>query len=50
MSSILIKSATIVNEGQQFVGDIFIKNGFIEQINSSLDIKADKEINAEGKY
>ena len=49
MSSIIIKSATIVNEGQQFVGDVFIKDGFIEQIGTSLNIKADKEINAEGK-
>lgn len=50
MSSILIKSATIVNEGLQFVGDVFINNGSIEQITSSLNVKADKEINAEGKY
>ena len=50
MSSILIKSATIVNENRQFTGDVLIKNGFIEQIGSSLNIKADKEINAEGKH
>ena len=50
MSSIIIKSATIVNEGQQFVGDVFIKDGFIGQIGTSLNIKADKEINAEGKF
>lgn len=50
MSSILIKSATIVNEGQQFIADVFVKNGLIEQIGTSLDLKADKEINAEGKY
>lgn len=50
MSSLLIKSAIIINEGQQVVGDVFIKNGFIEQIGSSLNIPADKEINAEGKY
>lgn len=50
MSSIIIKSATIINEGQQFVGDVFIKDGYIEQIGTSLNIKADKEINAEGKH
>ncbi|MFD2163942.1 dihydroorotase [Paradesertivirga mongoliensis] len=50
MSSILIKSATIVSENRQFVGDVLIKNGFIEQIGPSLNIKADKEINAEGKH
>jgi len=50
MSSILIKSATIINEGQQNIADVFIKDGIIEQIGSSLNIWADKEINAEGKY
>ena len=50
MSSILIKSATIVNEGRTFVGDVFVKDGFIEQISSSLNIHADKEINAEGLH
>lgn len=48
--SILIKSATLVNEGQKFLADVFIKNGMIEQIGSSLNLPADKEINAEGKY
>lgn len=48
--SILIKSATIINEGRQTVADVFIKNGLIEKVGSSLTIKADKEINAEGKY
>ncbi len=47
MSSILIKSATIINEGRQFVGDVFIKNGFIDRIASQLNMKADEEINAE---
>jgi len=50
MSSILIKSAIIVNEGQQTVADILIRNGFIEKIDSAIDAPADKEINAEGLY
>jgi dihydroorotase len=50
MSSILIKSATIVNEGQQFVSDIFIKDGFIERIDKHIDAAADKTINAEGLH
>lgn len=50
MSSILIKSATLVNEGQTFVADVFIKNGLIEQIGTSLTLAADKEINAEGLH
>ena len=47
MSSILIKSATIVNENKQFVADIYINNGFIEQIDKQIDKQADRIINAE---
>ncbi|WP_069659106.1 dihydroorotase [Arcticibacter eurypsychrophilus] len=50
MSSILIKSATLVNEGKTFQADVFIKDGFIEQINEGIDRKADLEINAEGLH
>ena len=50
MSSIIIKTATIVNEGRTFIGDVFVKNGLIEQIGSSLNSAADKEINAEGLH
>lgn len=50
MASILIKSATLVNEGKITVSDIFIKNGIIEQIGTSLNIPADQEINAEGLH
>ncbi|HEY2582126.1 MAG TPA: dihydroorotase [Mucilaginibacter sp.] len=50
MSSILIKSATIVNENKQFVGDVFVKDGFIKRIDPQIDAIADKEINAEGLY
>jgi dihydroorotase len=50
MSSILIKSATIINEGKRTVADLLIKNGFIEKIDSHIDVIADREINAEGLY
>jgi dihydroorotase len=50
MSSILIKSATIVNENKQFTADLLIKDGFIERIDGQIDVKADQEINAEGLY
>ncbi|MGI4751421.1 MAG: dihydroorotase [Janthinobacterium lividum] len=50
MATILIKAATIVNEGRIFVADVFIKNGFIEQIAPSLNISADQEINATGLH
>jgi len=50
MSSILIKSATIVNENKLFAGDVLVKDGFIERIDKQIDAKADREINAEGLY
>lgn len=50
MASTIIKAATIVNEGKQFAGDIFIKDGFIEQIAPVINKPADREINAEGLY
>jgi len=50
MSTILIKNAQIVNRGKIFHSDILVKNGRIEQIDSSIDVKADREIDASGKY
>jgi len=50
MPSILIKSATIVNEGRLFSADILIKDGLIEKIGTNLADTADKEINAEGLH
>ena len=50
MKSILIKNAQIINQGTIQSGDIFIKNGKIEQIGGIIDRPADTEINAEGKY
>jgi dihydroorotase len=49
--SILIKNATIVNEGRIFQGDVLIKNGRIENIGDSLSSKsAAREINATGLH
>jgi dihydroorotase len=50
MPSILIKSATVINENQQFIGDVFVKDGFIERIDHHIDTVADQEIDAEGLY
>lgn len=50
MPTILIKQATIVNEGRQYVADILIKNGLIYQIAPSINAHADTEINAEGLH
>ncbi len=37
MSSVLIRNATIVNEGKSFPSDLLIKNGRIEKIDSSIE-------------
>ncbi|MFN0292112.1 dihydroorotase [Pedobacter helvus] len=50
MSTILIKAANIVNEGQIFTSDLLIKNGRIEKIAPTIDAPADLEINAEGLH
>ncbi|TAH02232.1 MAG: dihydroorotase [Sphingobacteriales bacterium] len=49
-NSILIKQATLVNEGKQNIADVFIKDGIIQKIEKHLSVLADIEINAEGKY
>jgi len=50
MPTILIKQATIVNEGRQYVADILVKDGLIDQIAPSINAHADTEINAEGLH
>ena len=44
----MIKGGTIVNRGKRWTGDLFIRNGFIEQAGGTIDRAADREINAEG--
>ncbi|MEJ2881801.1 dihydroorotase [Pedobacter sp. GR22-6] len=50
MNSILIKAASIVNEGRIIVADVLIKEGFISKIAATIDEPADQEINAEGLH
>ena len=50
MKTILIKGATLVNEGRTFVADVFIKDGFIDEISASINRTADQVINAEGLH
>ena len=51
METVLIKNATIVNEGKQTQGDVLIKDGRIEKIGGSIDTPARaREINAEGLH
>lgn len=51
MKSILIKQATIVNEGKQFIADVLVHNGRIDKIASHIEGNASiHEINAEGLH
>jgi dihydroorotase len=50
MSTLLIRHATIINEGQRFEGDVFIKQGLIYAIGSGLAQIADQTIDAKGLY
>ena len=47
---ILIKNAKIVNEGVICKSDLLIRNQHIEKIETCIDQKVDKIINAEGLY
>lgn len=50
MASVLIKNATVVNEGRQEIKDVLIKSGRIERIDNNISANADREIDAEGLY
>ena len=51
MSTLLIRNAKLVNEGKTYHADVFIKNGFIEKIDTNgIAMNADRVINAEGLY
>jgi dihydroorotase len=49
--TILIKNATLVNEGRKWNADVLIRNGHIEQIGTGLSAaETHREINAEGLH
>lgn len=51
MANYLIKQATLVNEGKQFISDVLILDGRIEKIANSITNTANvEEINAEGLF
>ena len=51
MSTILILNAHVVNEGQIIQKDVFVKDGFIDQIGGDLrHLKAQRVIDANGKH
>jgi dihydroorotase len=49
MQTTLIKNATIVNENETWVGDVFIQNGKIAKIGKDLQIPCDRVLEAAGK-
>ncbi|MDP9440076.1 MAG: dihydropyrimidinase [Actinomycetota bacterium] len=48
--SVLIKGGRIVTAADDYVGDIFVDDGKVSLIGASLDVQADKVIDAAGKY
>ena len=48
--SVLIKGGRIVTAGDDYVGDVFIEGESVSLIGRSLDVRADKVIDASGKY
>ena len=48
--SILIKGGTIVNRGQRTVGDVLIRDGLLERVGGSIDVAADRTIDAQGCF
>ena len=50
MSTVLIRNATLVNEGRTQQGDLFVRDGRIEKIAGTIDTHADTNIDAEGQW
>lgn len=50
MSTTLIKSGLIINEGKRFEGDILIENDRIKEIGQNLSQEVDTIIDAKGKW
>src|SRR5437762_13075570 len=48
--SVLIKGGRIITAADDYVGDLFIENGTISLIGESLDVTAEKVIDASGTY
>src|SRR4028119_2202697 len=48
--SVLIRGGRIVTAADDYAGDIFVEDGKVSLIGASLDVQADKVIDASGKY
>src|SRR5215207_8267184 len=50
MSSVLIKGGRVITAADDYVGDVFIENERISLIGESIDLEADRVIDASGRY
>jgi len=48
--SVLIKGGRIITAADDYVGDVYVEGGRISLIGESLDVDADRVIDASGKY
>ena len=48
--SILLKGGRIVTAADDYVGDVFVGDGTISLLGTSLDVPADRVVDARGKY
>ena len=48
--SVLIKGGRIITAADDYVGDVYVENERITTIGESLDVSADRTIDASGKY
>ena len=49
-NSLLIKNATLVNEGKIFKSDVYVENGIIQRIAENIDQECEQVIDAAGKH
>ena len=48
--SVLIKGGRIITAADEYVGDVYVEDGKIALLGASLDVPAEKTIDATGKY
>jgi dihydropyrimidinase len=48
--SVLIKGGRVITAADDYVGDVFVEGEAVAQLGDSLDVQADKVIDASGKY
>src|ERR671921_2633472 len=48
--SVLIKGGRVITAADDFVGDVFVEGERVSLIGASLDVSADRTIDASGKY